>query len=300
MALQQVSFADREIVEKHGISGINCSWNRCILGPISKHNVTYATMKNMIRFLCTNRCTSASSFTFRLEEIPFKSMGKGRNQRILPLLFAANSVNYGRCEIIRALVPLSFLWGFLLHVSKCISGELMQRISLNFGYLTDTDPKLLVPIWISFSPRNGICILPFGIDTSGHLRWTLLRLLPLVCTSPVSKISPEFYWIPSGEPNCLLLMHLLLMCLLWSDYALFLSCWQWHETLSCAKKLWAALPKRSSEGRAATFPRPPYVFIILPPPSSIRAFRSVVDRLLCMLKVKGSNPLMSMFFQCRN
>ena len=26
-----------------------------------------------------------------------------------------------------------------------------------------------------------------------------------------------------------------------------------------------------------------------------RAFRSVVDRLLCMLKVKGSNPLMSMF-----
>jgi hypothetical protein len=27
-----------------------------------------------------------------------------------------------------------------------------------------------------------------------------------------------------------------------------------------------------------------------------RAFRSVVDRLLCMLKVKGSNPLMSMLF----
>ena len=27
-----------------------------------------------------------------------------------------------------------------------------------------------------------------------------------------------------------------------------------------------------------------------------RAFRSVVDRLLCMLKVKGSNPLMSKFF----
>jgi hypothetical protein len=25
----------------------------------------------------------------------------------------------------------------------------------------------------------------------------------------------------------------------------------------------------------------------------VRAFRSVVDRLLCMLKVKGSNPLMS-------
>ena len=27
-----------------------------------------------------------------------------------------------------------------------------------------------------------------------------------------------------------------------------------------------------------------------------RAFRSVVDRLLCMLKVKGSNPLMSTLF----
>ena len=28
-----------------------------------------------------------------------------------------------------------------------------------------------------------------------------------------------------------------------------------------------------------------------------RAFRSVVDRLLCMLKVKGSNPLMSILFR---
>ena len=54
-----VSPADRAIVEQHGISGINCSWNR-------------------------------------LDEIPFGSMGKGRNQRILPLLYAANSVNYGK------------------------------------------------------------------------------------------------------------------------------------------------------------------------------------------------------------
>lgn len=54
-----VSAADSEIVRTHGIGCINCSWNR-------------------------------------LTEIPFGSMGKGRNQRILPLLFAANSVNYGR------------------------------------------------------------------------------------------------------------------------------------------------------------------------------------------------------------
>lgn len=54
-----LSPADREIVEMHGISGINCSWNR-------------------------------------LTEIPFNKMGKGRNQRLLPLLLAANPVNYGK------------------------------------------------------------------------------------------------------------------------------------------------------------------------------------------------------------
>jgi len=58
-ATQYVSPADRDIILAHGIAGINCSWNR-------------------------------------LEEIPFDKMGKGRNQRLLPLMFAANTVNYGK------------------------------------------------------------------------------------------------------------------------------------------------------------------------------------------------------------
>jgi pre-rRNA-processing protein TSR3 len=58
-ATTYLSPADLEVVQKHGIGGINCSWNR-------------------------------------LDEIPFGKMGSGRTQRILPLLYAANSVNYGR------------------------------------------------------------------------------------------------------------------------------------------------------------------------------------------------------------
>eukprot|EP00605_Chrysophyceae_sp_TOSAG23-4_P002905 GSChrysophyteH1.ASY1.ANO1.3200.1 assembled CDS len=57
--LRIVSKEDREIVQQHGISGINCSWNR-------------------------------------LDEIPFDKLGRGRNQRLLPLLLAANTVNYGK------------------------------------------------------------------------------------------------------------------------------------------------------------------------------------------------------------
>lgn len=58
-ATQCVSPADREIVETFGVAGINCSWNR-------------------------------------IDEIPMDKMGKGKNQRILPLLVAANTVNYGK------------------------------------------------------------------------------------------------------------------------------------------------------------------------------------------------------------
>lgn len=54
-----VSPKDVDIVANYGVSGINCSWNR-------------------------------------LDEIPFNSMGKGKNQRILPILLAANTVNYGK------------------------------------------------------------------------------------------------------------------------------------------------------------------------------------------------------------
>lgn len=54
-----VSKADADLVSNTGISGINCSWNR-------------------------------------LDDIPFHNMGKGRNQRLLPILLAANTVNYGR------------------------------------------------------------------------------------------------------------------------------------------------------------------------------------------------------------
>jgi len=73
-----VSPADAAIVESFGVSGINCSWNR-------------------------------------LDEIPFGSMGRGKNQRLLPLLFAANTVNYGRpfkMNTAEALAACLYITGF--------------------------------------------------------------------------------------------------------------------------------------------------------------------------------------------
>jgi len=58
-ASKVVSKDDLAIIRTDGIAGINCSWNR-------------------------------------LTEIPFSSLGKASNQRKLPLLLAANTVNYGK------------------------------------------------------------------------------------------------------------------------------------------------------------------------------------------------------------
>ena len=95
--------ADHEIVTTHGIGGINCSWNR-------------------------------------LSEIPFGSMGKGRNQRILPLLFAANSVNYGRpykMNTAEAMAACLYITGFKedAHILLSPFGYGEEFFRLNFDAL---------------------------------------------------------------------------------------------------------------------------------------------------------------------
>lgn len=73
-----VSPADRGIVECHGIAGINCSWNR-------------------------------------IDEIPTNKLGKGTNQRILPLLVAANTVNYGKpfkMNTVEAVAACMYITGY--------------------------------------------------------------------------------------------------------------------------------------------------------------------------------------------
>lgn len=54
-----ISAEDADLIRSNGIAGINCSWNR-------------------------------------IDEVPTGTLGKPRNQRRLPLLFAANTVNYGK------------------------------------------------------------------------------------------------------------------------------------------------------------------------------------------------------------
>lgn len=74
-----VSCDDKVIVETHGIAGINCSWNK-------------------------------------IDEIPFESMGKGRHQRLLPFLYAANPVNYGRphkLNTAEAIAACLYITGFV-------------------------------------------------------------------------------------------------------------------------------------------------------------------------------------------
>ncbi len=77
-ATQFLSPADRQIVEQYGVAAINCSWNR-------------------------------------LEEIPFHAMGRSQHQRKLPLLHAANSVNYGKAfkmNTAEAIAAALFIAGF--------------------------------------------------------------------------------------------------------------------------------------------------------------------------------------------
>lgn len=94
-----ISPADQALVEAFGISGINCSWNR-------------------------------------LEEIPFGKMGKGRNQRLLPFLLAANSVNYGKpmkLNTAEAMAACLFITGFKLEAHEIMApfgyGEEFLRLN---------------------------------------------------------------------------------------------------------------------------------------------------------------------------
>ena len=76
----------------------------------------------------------------RLEEIPFGKMGKGRNQRILPYLLAANTVNYGKpykMNTAEATAACLYIVGFKKEAHTLLSpfsyGE--EFIRLNFECL---------------------------------------------------------------------------------------------------------------------------------------------------------------------
>ncbi|CAD7963833.1 unnamed protein product [Amoebophrya sp. A25] len=78
---------DAALVEKHGVGGINCSWNQ-------------------------------------LDKVGFKQLGKTRNHRTLPFLLAANSTNYGRpCKLstAEAIAALLYLTGQRRDAKKVLS-----------------------------------------------------------------------------------------------------------------------------------------------------------------------------------
>ena len=75
-----------------------------------------------------------------LEEIPFGKMGKGRNQRILPYLLAANTVNYGKpykMNTAEATAACLYIVGYKEEAHKLLSpfsyGE--EFIRLNYEHL---------------------------------------------------------------------------------------------------------------------------------------------------------------------
>lgn len=76
-----VSRADKDIVENHGIGVIDCSWNK-------------------------------------LEEVPFSKLNgfkRSRRNRLLPFLFAANAVNYGKANTLscsEALAATLYICGY--------------------------------------------------------------------------------------------------------------------------------------------------------------------------------------------
>eukprot|EP01031_Cornospumella_fuschlensis_P037314 gene37314-45303_t len=86
-ATKVISKEDMSIVQQYGIAGINCSWNR-------------------------------------LGEVPVATLGKTRNQRKLPLIYAANTVNYGKaCKMntAEALAAALFIVGYTQDAATLMS-----------------------------------------------------------------------------------------------------------------------------------------------------------------------------------
>lgn len=76
----------------------------------------------------------------RLEEIPFHAMGKGRHQRKLPLIVAANTVNYGKpykMNTAEALAATLYIVGYKLEAQSIMYpfSYGMEFLRLNFDAL---------------------------------------------------------------------------------------------------------------------------------------------------------------------